>query len=58
MEKTEFLTIFPTFEKLEVVKKTLPSIIEETRKNDAKLLVHDSSVRGRKEKWDYFARLK
>jgi glycosyltransferase involved in cell wall biosynthesis len=53
MEKTEFLTIFPTFEKLEVVKKTLQSIVEETRRNDAKLIVHDSSVRGRKEKWDY-----
>ena len=53
MEKTEFLTIFPSFEDLEVVKKTLPSIIEETRRNDAKLIVHDSSVKVRDEKWSY-----
>lgn len=57
MEKTEFLTIFPTFEQLEVVKKTLPSIMEETRINDAKLIVHDSSVKGRREKWDYLLEL-
>jgi len=57
MEKTEFLTIFPTFENLEVVKKTLPSVIEETKRNDAKLIVHDSSVNGRQEKWDYLHEL-
>ena len=57
MEKTEFLTIFPTFEKLEVAKETLPSIIEETNRNDAKLIVHDSSVKGRARKWNYLQKL-
>ena len=53
MDKTEFLTIFPTFENLDVVKQTLPSVIEETKRNDAKLIVHDSSEHGREEKWEY-----
>lgn len=57
MQKKEFLTIFPTFEKLEVVKKTLPSIIEETKRNDAGLIVHDSSVNNRQEKWQYLQEL-
>ena len=53
MDKTEFLTIFATFENLDVVQQVLPSIIEETKQNDARLIVHDSSVRGREEKWRY-----
>ena len=57
MKKTEFLTIYPTFENLEVVKKVLPSIIEETKRNDAALIVHDSSVKGREEKWEYLQKL-
>jgi glycosyltransferase involved in cell wall biosynthesis len=57
MDKAEFLTIFPTFENLSIVKKTLPSVIEETKRNDAKLIVHDSSVRGREEKWQYLQAL-
>lgn len=57
MDKTEFLTLFGTFENLDVVRQTLPSIIEETRRNDARLIVHDSSVKGRREKWDYLLEL-
>lgn len=57
MDKTEFLTIFGTFENLDVVRRTLPSIVEETRRNDARLIVHDSSVEGRCEKWDYLLEL-
>ena len=57
MDKTTFLTIYPSFENLEVVKQTLPSIIEETKNNDAKLIVHDSSVKNREEKWDYLKEL-
>ncbi len=53
MEKTQFLTLFMTFEKLEVVKETLPSVIAETKKNDARLIVHDSSEDGKDEKWSY-----
>ena len=57
MDKTEFLTIYATFEHLEVVQKTLPTIIEETKRNQAKLIVHDSSVKGRDEKWAYLQEL-
>ncbi len=57
MEKTTFLTIFATFENLEAVKQTLPSVIEETKRNDAKLIVHDSSVNHRSEKWEYLQEL-
>jgi hypothetical protein len=53
MRKVEFLTIYPTFEQLDIVRQTLPSVIEETRRNNAALIVHDSSVRGRDEKWEY-----
>ena len=57
MDKTEFLTIFPTFENLDVVKQTLPSVIAETKRNDARLIVHDSSELGREEKWEYLKEL-
>jgi hypothetical protein len=57
MDKTEFLTIYPTFENLEVVKQTLPSVISETKNNNAKLIVHDSSEKGREEKWNYLREL-
>lgn len=57
MDKAEFLTIFPTFERLEIVRKTLPSIIAETKGNNARLIVHDSSVNGQAEKWAYLQEL-
>ncbi len=57
MEKTELLVIFPTFENLDVVKKTLPTIISEVKRNNAKLLVHDSSVKMKKEKWDWLQKI-
>jgi hypothetical protein len=58
MEKVKFLTIFATFENLEVVCETLPSVVAETQANDAKLVVHDSSVVGRDAKWRYLQDLK
>lgn len=59
MDKTEFLTIFPTYGKIEIVRKVLPSIIAETKQNDAKLIVHDSteSNHGQIEKWEYLKNL-
>jgi hypothetical protein len=57
MDKTEFLTIFASFENLDIVKQTLPTVIEETNKNDAKLIVHDSTVKSRNEKWAYLMEL-
>jgi hypothetical protein len=59
MDKIEFLTIFPTYGKIDIVKKVLPSVIEETKRNDAKLIVHDSteSYHGQNEKWEYLRNL-
>jgi hypothetical protein len=57
MDKTSFLTIYSTFEQLDVVKQTLPSVIGETKRNNAKLIVHDSSVKNRNEKWEYLKEL-
>jgi len=57
MDKTSFLTIYPSFENLAVVKETLPKVIGETLANDARLIVHDSSVRNRPEKWQYLQEL-
>jgi hypothetical protein len=57
MDKTKFLTIFRTFDRLEMVKKTLPAVLEETKKNDARLIVHDTSDINREEKWDYLKQL-
>jgi hypothetical protein len=59
MDKTEFLTIFPTYSKTYIVKKVLPSVIEETNRNDAKLMVHDSTEpgHGQNEKWEYLRNL-
>jgi hypothetical protein len=57
MDKTEFLTIYPTYGNIEVVKQTLPSVIAETKKNNARLIVHDSSENGREEKWRYLQEL-
>ncbi len=53
MDKTTFLTIYKTFERTGAAMLTLPTIIEETMRNDARLIVHDSSVEGRDEKWQY-----
>jgi hypothetical protein len=57
MDKTSFLTIFPSFENLKVVQQTLPTVIAETRSNDARLIVHDCSQNSRKKKWAYLADL-
>ena len=60
MDKTGFLTIYCTYSNLEVVKQTLPSVIEETKRNgNAKLIVHDStqSEHGQDEKWQYLREL-
>lgn len=58
MNKTEFLVIFPTFGNLDVVKKTLPTVIEEVKKNDAMLIVHDSTdTKEQDEKWEYLRKV-
>ena len=49
MRQTEMAVIFPTYEDVETVKKTLPSVIEECHRSDAALIVHDASVVRREE---------
>ncbi len=58
MDKAKILTIFPTFEALDVVTKTLPSVIEETNGYpDARLIIHDSSIKDRQLKWDWLQQI-
>jgi len=53
VKKVEFLTIYATYENIEVVKNVLPSIIKETRRSNSALIVHDCSEQGDGEKWSY-----
>ncbi|MGC2656850.1 MAG: glycosyltransferase family A protein [Bryobacteraceae bacterium] len=53
MSRSQFLTIFPSFEDLKTIQQTLPTILEEVQRNDAALIVHDSSVRQREEIWQW-----
>lgn len=53
IEKTRFLTIFASFNDLDTIRKTLPSVIEETKRNDAKLIVHDASEQDREAIWGW-----
>lgn len=53
LEKTKFLTIFATYDDLDTIRQTLPSVIEETKRNDAKLIVHDSSDQNRPAIWEW-----
>lgn len=59
MHKVEFLTIFASYSKLDVVKKTLPTVISEVKNSNSALIVHDSTEKkhGRDEKWDYLRNL-
>jgi hypothetical protein len=58
MQNTEFLIIFPTFLRLNVVSKVLPSIIEEVaRTNNSKLMVIDNSIHN-EEKRNYLLDLR
>ncbi len=47
MKIREFLTVFNSFEDLETIQKTLPSVVEETKAAGAALVIHDCSVRDR-----------
>ncbi len=57
MDKAHFLTIYRTFERIDSVRQTLPEVLEETKRQNARLIVHDTSVAGRDEKWDYLKSL-
>ena len=55
MDQTEFLTIVGSYANLDIVRQTLPTVIEETKRNNARLIVHDSTEprHGQTEKWAY-----
>lgn len=54
MKKIKFLTIFTTFGKLDIVEKTLQSVVDDTNSNDAAVIVFDSTnTEDRAKKWDY-----
>jgi len=53
MRQAEMVVIFPTFEDVDTVKKTLPSVLEECRRSGAALIVHDASEKNRDEMWSY-----
>ncbi|MBO9413799.1 MULTISPECIES: hypothetical protein [unclassified Ruegeria] len=55
MQKTKILSIYGSYGNLNEVEQTLPSVIEETQRNDARLIIHDSTEpeHGREEKWAY-----
>lgn len=57
MEITQFLVIYPTYQRLAVVQKVLPSILEETNRNDARLMVIDNSITD-DEKREYLLQLR
>src|SRR5258706_1902858 len=43
MKKVEFLTVFATYDSLSTIRRTLPSVVEETKRAEAALIVHDST---------------
>jgi hypothetical protein len=51
MPSAELTVIFPTFEDVETVLQTLPSVVQECRRSGAALIVHDASVKNRGEMW-------
>jgi glycosyltransferase involved in cell wall biosynthesis len=55
MNKKQFVTIFQTYGNLDVVKQTLPSVVNDSKDNDAAIIVFDSTeIRdNRKDKWKY-----
>lgn len=53
INKKEFLTIYTTYRSFDVVKQLLPSVVQETKNNDAALIVWDTSPPECKQKHDY-----
>lgn len=53
MKNAELAVIFPCYEDVETVEKTLPSVIEECRRTGAALVIHDASVRNRERMWAF-----
>jgi hypothetical protein len=45
MNQKDFVTIFPTIGSLDVVEKTLPSVLEESSKNNACVIVRENSFK-------------
>ena len=53
MQSTEMVVIFPTYEDVGTVAKTLPSGIAECQRSRSALIVHDASETNREEMWTY-----
>jgi hypothetical protein len=56
--RDDFLLIYPTFEKPEASRATLPGVLEEASRAGARVIVHDSSVKDRDEKWAWLRALR
>lgn len=59
-QKRKFLIIYCSYGNLDVVKQTLPTVLNEVKRyRDAALIIHDSTERkhGRKAKWKYLMQL-
>lgn len=57
MDKTKVLVVYISFGNLDTVKQALPSIIDEVKGFDARLIIHDSGTQNRDEVWNYLGRL-
>lgn len=49
MNQKEFLTVFNSFEDLETIRQTLPTVVAESKAADAALVIHDCSLKNRPE---------
>jgi len=59
LSKVELAVIFATYGNLSVVKQALPTVVQETARNNAALIIHDSTDPGdgRDEKWNHLKRV-
>jgi len=53
MKHVKMVVIFPTYEDVETVKKTLPTVMDECARTGSGLIIHDASVDNREEMWAY-----
>lgn len=54
MQQADFVTIYTSFNDLNVVQKILPGIIAECRRTDTALIVHDCSNKHTEETWAWY----
>ena len=54
MQHADFATIYTSFNDLKVVQEILPGIIEECRRTQTALIVHDCSTNNSEETWNWY----